>query len=450
MSTHSISHPSRNPNSLPARPATRREFLKASSVAALATGLALQRSVHASGSDVVRVALVGCGGRGAGAAYNALLAHPSVRIVALADAFREPLDRTQQSLQSLGDIDKSRVEVDEGHKFVGLDAFSQVMASDCDVVLLCTPPGFRPAQYEAAVEAGKHVFMEKPVAVDSPGVRRVLAVNEVAKKKGLAVCVGHHLRHEAKHTEVIQQIHDGAIGDLMFMRAYFNTGRIWVRPRTPEQTEMQYQVNNWYHFNWLSGDHIVEQHVHDLDVCNWMVDDHPIDAQALGGRQMREDQDYGEIYDHHAVEYTYANGVKLFSYCRQIGNCWNAFSEHAHGTKGKVNIEGHGSSVLEVNGQKPVVRKRGADGHQLEQDRFFAALLAGTPLNEVDYSATSTMTAILGRMASYSGQFITWDEAYNSKLEIGPKQLTWDAEPPVRPRADGEYATPVPGIATAY
>jgi myo-inositol 2-dehydrogenase / D-chiro-inositol 1-dehydrogenase len=281
-------------------------------------------------------------------------------------------------------------------------------------------------------------------------VRQVLAVNETAKKKGLAVCVGHHLRHEAKHTEVIQQIHDGVIGEVMYMRAYFNTGRIWVRPRTPDQTEMQYQVNNWYHFNWLSGDHIVEQHVHDLDVCNWMVNDHPIDAQSLAGRQVREDKDYGEIYDHHAVEFTYANGVKLFSYCRQIGGCWSSFSEHAHGTKGKVNIEGHGSSVLEVKGQKPVVRKREADGHQLEQDRFFAAVVAGTPYNEVDYSASSTLTAILGRMASYSGQFVTWDDAFNSTLSIGPKELTWDAEPPVRPMANGEYALAIPGVTQAY
>jgi predicted dehydrogenase len=426
---------------------SRREFLKTSSAVALATGLAVSRSVHAAGSDVIRVALVGCGGRGAGAAYNALSANANVRLVALADAFREPLDRAHRSLLEL---DKARVDVSEDRKFVGLDAYQQAIACDVDMVLLCTPPGFRPAQFQAAVDAGKHVFMEKPIAVDAPGVRKVLAANETAKKKSLAVSVGHHLRHETKHTEVIQQIHEGVIGDLAFMRAYFNTGRIWVRPRTPDQTEMQYQVNNWYHFNWLSGDHIVEQHVHDLDVCNWMANDHPIDAQALGGRQMREDQDYGEIYDHHAVEFTYASGVKLFSYCRQIGNCWNSFSEHAHGTKGKVNIEGHGSSVLEVTGQSPQVRKRGADGHQVEQDRLFEALLAGRPHNEVDYSASSTMTAILGRMASYSGQLVTWDEAFNSQLDLSPQRLAFDADPPVRPGPDGQYATPIPGLAKAY
>ena len=342
------------------------------------------------------------------------------------------------------------MDVPEERKFVGLDAYQKAIDCDVDMVLLCTPPGFRPAQFQAAVEAGKHVFMEKPVAVDAPGVRKVLAANEMAKKKGLLVAVGHHLRHETKHTEVVQQIHDGAIGDVMFMRAYFNTGRIWVRPRTPEQTEMQYQVNNWYHFNWLSGDHIVEQHVHDLDVCNWMVNDHPVEAQSLAGRQKRDDEDYGEIYDHHAVEFTYASGVKLFSYCRQIGGCWGSFSEHAHGTNGTVNIEGHGTSVITVKGQEPLKRKRGKDGHQVEHDHLFEALLAGRPYNEVDYSADSTMTAILGRMASYSGQLVTWEEAINSQLDLSPQKLAWDADPPVLPGPDGEYAMPMPGITKAF
>ena len=437
-----------NSKSMHATESSRREFLKTSSAMALATGLAISRSAHAAGCDVIRIALVGCGGRGAGAAANALTAHANVKLVALADAFREPLDRSYRAL--LESEHKDRIDVPDDRKFVGLDAYQRAIACDVDMVLLCTPPGFRPDQFRAAVDAGKHVFMEKPVAVDAPGVHKILAANEVAKKKGLAVCVGHHLRHETKHTEVIQQIHDGVLGDLMYMRAYFHTGRIWVRPRTPDQTEMQYQVNNWYHFNWLSGDHIVEQHVHDLDVCNWMANDHPIDAQAVGGRQMRDDTDYGEIYDHHAVEYTYPGGIKLFSYCRQINNCWNSFTEHAHGTKGQVNIDGHGDSVLRVTGQPPLVRKRDKDGHQVEQDDLFAALLAGRPFNEVDYSATSTMTAILGRMASYSGQLVTWDDAMNSQLDLSPKRLAWDADPPVLPGPNGEYATPVPGIAKAY
>ncbi len=426
---------------------SRRDFLKTSSAVAVAAGLSIGRSAHAAGSDLIRIALVGCGGRGAGAAHNALSTQANVQLVALADAFRTSIDRTYGSLKQLNE---DRMDVPEERKFVGLQAYQKAIDCDVDMVLLCTPPGFRPAQFRAAVEAGRHIFMEKPVAVDAPGVREVLAANEMAKKKGLAVAVGHHLRHEAKHTEVLQQIHDGAIGDVMFMRAYFNTGRIWVRPRTDEQTEMQYQVNNWYHFNWLSGDHIVEQHVHDLDVCNWMVNDHPIEAQSLAGRQKRDDNDYGEIYDHHAVEFTYPGGVKLFSYCRQIGGCWGSFSEHAHGTNGTVNIEGHGTSVIHVKGQEPQKRKRGKDGHQVEHDHLFEALLAGRPYNEVDYSADSTMTAILGRMASYSGKLVTWEEAIHSQLDLSPKSLAWDADPPSLPDADGEYAIPMPGITEAF
>ncbi|MFW6170593.1 MAG: Gfo/Idh/MocA family protein, partial [Planctomycetota bacterium] len=252
-----------------------------------------------------------------------------------------------------------------------------------------------------------------------------------------------------KHTEVIQRIHDGAIGDVNYMRAYFNTGRIWVRPRRPEQNELQYQVNNWYHFNWLSGDHITEQHVHDLDVCNWMVNAHPLEAQSLAGRQSREDTYQGEIFDHHAVEFTYAGGVKLFSYCRQISGCWGSFSEHAHGSRGTVNIQGHGSSTITRHGQEPIVRERGRDGHQVEHDHLFQALLAGHPYNEVDATVDSTMTAVLGRMASYSGKTVTWDDAIHSDLDLAPDDLAWDDTPPVQPLPNGKYTLPMPGVTKA-
>lgn len=225
-------------------------------------------------------------------------------------------------------------------QFVGLDAYQKAIESDIDMVLLCTPPGFRPMQFEAAVKAGRHVFMEKPLATDAPGLRRIVAANEEAKKKKLAVAVGHHLRHEVKHREIIQRIHDGAIGDLQYMRIYFNTGAIWVRPRRPGQTEMQHQVSNWYHFTWLSGDHIAEQHVHDIDIGNWIAKGHPVEAQGTGGRQVCIGPNVGEIFDHHAIDFTYPHGVKMFSYCRQIPGCWGSFSEHAHGTKGSASIEG--------------------------------------------------------------------------------------------------------------
>ena len=335
-------------------------------------------------------------------------------------------------------------------KFTGLDAYHNAINSDVDLVLLCTPPGFRPAQFEAAVKAGKNVFLEKPVATDAVGVRRVMAANEEAKKKGLAVAVGHHLRHEAKHVELIKRIHDGAIGDLQFMRVYFDSAGVWVRPRKPEQTEMEYQVRNWYYFNWLSGDHIVEQHVHDIDVGNWIAQAHPTEAQGAGGRQVRVGKDYGEIFDHHTVEFTYPNGVKMFSYSRHIPNCWNAFAEYAQGTRGKADMIGHGNTTLLVDGQEPMRWKRTADGHQTEMDDFLAALVTGMPYNEADWATESTMTAILGRMATYSGKVVSWDTAINSDLDLSPEKLAWDAEPKVKPNADGCYNCAMPGITKAW
>ena len=427
-----------------ASPTSRRDFLRTSSAAAVASGLALARSAHAAGRDEIRIALVGCGGRGTGAAVQALnnAAGARVRLVAMADAFRDAVDRSYKTIQRRV---PDRVDVPEDRRFAGLDAYRQAIDCGVDMVLLCTPPGFRPQQFEAAVKAGKHVFMEKPVATDAPGVRRIMAANEEAKRRGLLVAVGHHLRHEVKHREVVRRIHDGAIGRVQFLRAYFNSAGVWVRPRQPDQTEMQYQVRNWYYFTWLSGDHIVEQHVHDLDVCNWIKQGPPVEAQASGGRQVRIGPDYGEIFDHHAVEFTYADGSKMFSYCRHIRNCWNSFSQHAHGTKGTVHIEGHGRAELCIDGAEPMRWERGPDGHQLEHDHLFAALLAGKPYNEADYGATSTMTAILGRMASYSGRIVRWEDALNSKVDLCPERLAWDAEPPVQPGPDGLYPCALPG-----
>ena len=331
--------------------ASRRDFLKRSALAGAAVtagGLGLARSAHAAGSDVLRVALVGAGGRGAGAAMNILSTKANVRLVAVADAFE---DRLESTIKNLTAQQKDRVDVPKDRRFVGLDACQKAIDCGVDLVLLCTPPGFRPSQFEAAVKAGKHIFMEKPVATDAPGVRRILAANREAKQKKLAVAVGHHLRHETKHLEVVKRIHDGAIGDVKYQRVYFNTSGIWNRARRPDQNEMQYQVYNWYHFTWLSGDHLVEQHVHDIDVGNWIKQAHPIRAEGMGGRQVRFQPGIGEIYDHHAVEFEYADGSRMFSYCRQIPGCWDSFSQHAHGTKGYASIEGHGTSELCVDGQ---------------------------------------------------------------------------------------------------
>ena len=425
---------------------SRRDFLKTSAALAVTSGLTVPKSVYAAGSEEIKIALIGCGGRGSGAAVQALKAQPRVKLVAMADAFQERLDISLKSILKVPAV-KDRVDVPPERQFVGLHAYQQAIDCGVDMVLLCSPPGFRPAQFEAAVKANKHIFMEKPVATDAPGVRRVLAANEQAKQKGLLVAVGHHLRHEDKHREIVKLIHDGAIGELQYLRAYFNSGGVWVRARKPEQTEMEYQVNNWYYFTWLSGDHIVEQHVHDIDVCNWIQGGHPVEAQAAGGRQVRIGKEYGEIFDHHTVEFTYDNGVKMFSYCRHIPNCWNSFSQHAHGCNGTASIVGHGTAELNVRGKEPQRWKRSHDGHQIEHDDLFAALLAGKPYNEADYGVSSTMTAILGRMASYSGKVVKWDDAINSQLDLFPKRLEWDATPKVLPDPEtGLYSCAMPGI----
>ena len=283
--------------------------------------LNLARAAHPYGQDEIKMGLVGCGGRGTGAAVQALnTTSGPVKIVAMGDVFA---DRLQSSYRTINSQHADKCDVPEERRFIGLDSYKQVLDSDADLVILATPPGFRPMHFEAAVEAGKHVFMEKPVAVDGPGVRRVLAANETAKKKNLAVAVGLQRHHEVAYRETISRLQDGAIGDIVFARAYWNGGGVWVRPRKPQQTELEYQMRNWYYFNWLCGDHIVEQHIHNLDVINWLKDGFPVKAQAQGGREVRKGKDYGQIFDHHSVEYTYADGTILLSQCRHIKNCWN-------------------------------------------------------------------------------------------------------------------------------
>jgi len=425
---------------------SRRRFLHSSAAVASLTALttAIQTRAYAAGADTIKLGLIGCGGRGTGAAVQALNACKRARLVAMADAFE---DRLQQSRQGVSQNHPDRVDVPSGRQFVGMDGYQRVMEADVDMVLLTTPPGFRPLHFEAAVEAGKHVFMEKPVAVDVPGIRRVRAANEKAKAKGLAVAVGLNIRHQNNCREAIERVHGGAIGEITFLRAYGNNAGVWVRPRRPGQTEMEYQMRNWYYFNWLCGDLIVEQTVHALDLVNWARGDHPVEAQGMGGRQVRIGPDYGEIFDHHAVEYTYRDGTKMFLFCGHTPNCWSRFGGIAHGTKGQADL---GRGVLNLRGQEPVRFDPGVAGHQAEHDHLFAALDAGRPYNEGDYGITSTMTAILGRMATYSGQIVTWDEAMKSATDLGPQRYAWDAKAPVSPGPDGLYACAMPGRTTPY
>ncbi len=432
---------------------TRRDFLKKTSTAVvggtLLGGLTIERAAHAAGSDLLKVALIGCGGRGSGAANQALNTYNCgpVKLVAMADAFRDQLDGSYNSLTK---EQKDRVDVPEEHKFVGFDAYKKAIGL-ADVVILATPPGFRPSHFEEAVRQGKHVFMEKPVATDAPGVRRVLAAAEEAKKKGLKVGVGLQRHHQLGYLETLSRLHDGAIGDLVAMRCYWNGTTPWVKPRAELEkkygrklTEMEYQMRNWYYFVWICGDHIVEQHIHNLDVINWVKNGYPVRAHGMGGCEVRKGPDYGEIFDHHAVEFEYADGSRCFSQCRHINGCWSDVSEHVVGSKGKAYLS-DGRWNISGGTTWQFRDKQERERYQQEHDDLFNAIRQDKPYNEAENGAKSSLTAILGRMATYCGKIVEWDAALESKISYFPKNLAWDAEMGVKPGADGLYPHAVPG-----
>ena len=410
------------------------------------------RAVHAGGSDLVRIGLIGCGRRGKAAAAEALnTTSGQVKLVAMSDVFE---DKIQAAYRQLKSRHADNLDVPPERRFVGLEGYRGVLASDADLVILATPPGFRPMHFEAAVEAGKHVFVEKPVAVDAPGVRRMLKANNTAKQKGLAVAVGLQHRHEAAYRETIARLQSGAIGNLITLRVYWNGQGVYSQPRRPGQTELEYQLRNWYYFNWLSGDHIVEQHIQNLDVANWLMNSYPAEINAQGGREVRRrcsdtDHDFGQIFDHFFCEYTYPNGTKLFSQCRHIRNCWNNVSEHVHGTRGRADISG--GKIYNASGERVWQTKARRDGHQQEQHDLIAQLRSGHCPNEGDYGAFSTLTAILGRMAAYSGQTIRWDDALAADASLANvDQLTSLHDiAPVQPDTHGDYPVPMPGVTPA-
>ena len=426
--------------------ASRRDFLKGSVAAvggSLAGGLSVAHTAHAAGSDLIKIGLVGCGGRGTGAASQALSTDGPVQLVAMADAFD---DRLEASLSRLKRNESLNIDVPEERRFYGFDAHQKLIDSGVDLVILATPPGFRPIHFKAAVDAGKHLFLEKPLAVDAPGVRSVLDANKKAKQNGLAVGVGLQRHHQNCYLETLKRIQDGQIGEILFMRAYWNAGGVWDPRKTREQCtgEMEYQMRNWYYYNWLCGDHIVEQHIHNLDVINWVKDAYPVRCQGQGGRQVRIDKKYGEIFDHHFVEFEYADGSRMLSQCRHIRPCWNAVSEHVHGTKGTADMSSRATSIEGRSGERWRYRSDN-NPYQTEHDELFRSIRAGNPINEGDYGALSTMTAIMGRMATYSGKELTWDEVINSQISLAPERYAWDAEPPVLPDDHGRYRIAVPG-----
>ncbi len=423
-------------------PLTRRQFVQASA-AATAGLMASGNYAFAQGSDVIRVGLIGCGGRGTGAAVQALRTAQNVQLVAVADAFRDRLDSCMENIA--GEIeDASRIAVPEEAKFVGFDGYKDVI-SRSDVVILTTPPGFRPIHFEAAVEAGKHIFMEKPVATDAPGIRRVLAAAEVAKKKNLNVVVGLQRHYQTVYREWVKRMHEGAIGDIVASRVYWNSAGVWVRPRQPGQTEMEYQMRNWYYFNWLCGDHITEQHIHNIDVSNWVKKGYPVRAQGMGGRQVRTGKEFGEIFDHHFVEFEYEDGSRMYSQCRHIEGTMSRVTEAFQGTNGTAPQPG----LLKTPSGYTIWSHDDKDDpnpYQVEHDELFAAVAAGEcKYADAENGAYSTMSSILGRMATYSGQVIEWDDAINSELSLMPERFAWDAPPPVLPDEYGYYPVAVPG-----
>lgn len=418
---------------------TRRQFIKTSAKLAVTGGvvtgsLALPGAVHAAGSDVLKIGLIGCGSRGTGAAAQALQAEKNVKLTAMADAFE---DRLQESLKTLSKKETvaGKIDVAREQQFVGFDAYEKVLSSDVDVVLLTTPPHFRPVHLKAAIAAGKHVFAEKPIAVDAPGVRSVLETCAEAKRKNLSVVSGLCLRYDAGFRETVGRLHDGAIGEIHTVVANDYRGPIWTKPRQPDWTDMHFQMRNWYYFTWLSGDFNVEQHVHYLDVCAWVLGGYPAKAIGMGGRQARTDPKYGDIYDHHSVAYEYANGARFFSNCRQQPGCKNDMSSYAQGSKGRAEVS---ERRLEIQAKSTWrFEKKVKNMYQVEHDELFAGIRKGRPLNNGEYMAKSTLLAIMGRMATYTGKEITWEQALNSRQDLTPERYAWGSAPKVQAAIPG-------------
>ena len=414
---------------------TRRAFLQ--TTAAAAAGAALLPGAHAAGNDTLKIGLIGCGQRGTGAAREALQADPNVKLVAMCDAFPDYLETSLKNLSGIRSI-AGKVDVPPERRFSGFDGYKKVLESDVDVVLLTTPPGFRPLHLEAAIKAGKHVFCEKPVAVDPAGVRSVIATSKLAKEKNLSLCSGFCYRYDLAKRETVKRIRDGLIGDVSAMHITYLTGTIWHRGQQPEWSPMEVQMRNWYYYTWLSGDFIVEQHCHNFDKAHWVMGGVPVSASGVGGRQVRREAKFGHIYDHFAVTLEYANGAKLFSFCRQTDGCDGDVNDHVIGTKGSAQLMKHtvspaGGSGWALGRQTKVKRM-----YQVEHAELFAGIRSGKLINDGESAAHSTLMAIMAREAAYTGRKITWNEALNAKQDLVPKELAWGdmKTPPV----------PMPGV----
>jgi len=423
---------------------SRRDFIKQSSTAAAGITVAstLAATSYAKGSDEIRFALVGCGGRGTGAAAQIMNTSGNTKLVAVADAFEH---KAKGSVNNLSKKYKDKVAVTDENTHVGLDAYKKAIDAGVDLVIIATPPGFKPQQFEYAVKQGKHIFCEKPVASDAPGVRRFLKAVEESKKKNLMVGIGLQRRHEPRYMETVKRLQDGAIGDIIAQRVYWNGGGIWYRGRQPDMTEMAFQCNNWYHFTWLCGDQICEQHIHNLDVGCWVKGAYPVECNGMGGGEQRMggDRSKSQIFDHTFCEYTFPDGTKMWSQGRHLGgHAWRNVGEAVHGSKGTAQPSGRiwGANEWQFKGNSP-------GGHQQEQHDLINALMRGEIYNEGEYGAKSTFTAILGREACYSGKNLKWDDVLKNGHDYCPgiDGYTLKTTPPTVPGDDGKYPVPTPG-----
>ncbi|MBV8880477.1 MAG: Gfo/Idh/MocA family oxidoreductase [Planctomycetaceae bacterium] len=396
-------------------PISRRDFVK-SGTAATAAFMSTVPLVHARGQETtIKIGLVGCGGRGSGAAENCLASAGNVQLTALGDMFPDRIKGAQRTLSKL-----QGYKVSDEMVFTGWDAYKKVVDSSVDLVLFATPPGFRPIHLAYAVEKGKHAFIEKPCAVDPVGVKKVLELGKKAAEKKLAIVAGTQYRHQTSFMETIKRIHDGQIGDVVGGRAYYNAGALWKRDRKPEMSEMEYQLRMWIYYDWLSGDQPVEQHIHTIDVTDWAMNARPVKAVATGGRQVRVEPEFGNVYDHFTIDYEYPGGKHVMSMCRQMANVANHVGAYFVGTKGEADVY-----KAEIKGEKPWKFEGEisiAKAYIQEHTDLINSIRNGKPLNEAEHVAHSTLTAILGREAAYTGKVVTWDEMMASDLDLSPEK----------------------------
>ena len=408
---------------------TRREFIRSSSAAmAAAATFHVASSARAAAGDseaeVLKVALVGCGGRGIGAARNALQADPNVRIVALADTFSDRVENASKELTKPGSGWEDRAVVEEELKLVGFDAYKGAIAA-ADVVILATPPNFRPAHLREAIAQGRHVFCEKPIAVDPLGVRSVRETCKMAEEKGLTLVSGLCYRYQNAKRDTIQRLHDGAVGKILTMQTTYNTGALWFHDRQPEWSDMEYQVRNWLYHDWLSGDHINEQHIHSLDKIAWVMGDiYPVKATSSGGRTVRTDEKFGNVYDHFNTVYEWADGTKCFSSCRQWASTSTDVSDWIYGTEGHSELQSHMIKSAKI-GEWQHQQSSDDNMYVNEHKAMFESIRKGDARNDGQYMCDSTLMAIMGRLSAYTGKTLTWEEVSNSQLDLTPPALEW-------------------------